>query len=587
MYYIKRITMSGEKVDTSSIDLYPGVNILHGPSNTGKSYAAECIDYMMGSEETRIDDNKGYNKITIEIDVDGSTLTMSRNLNDTVVHVNSNVKGIDSGEYALNGNNRISHVWLKLMGINTKHRINKSAHCQREELSNRAFDQIFVIKEKKIDSEGSVLLPSEHSREPVAKSALLFLITGEDYDDGKDYDKPDIHKAKKEAIVSFADEQLEAIKQKEDDLDIISDVDNPSQIEDRMYSLLSEIDHTESEIQNIINENKIIGSKIYDIDKELTEYKVLENRYKSLQSQYRSDLKRLTFMVEGEELINNTILHQQECPFCGNYMNPETEESCVKAAKFELERLYPKITDLKSVQKNLLTEISIKEEQRKTLQQKMNYLEEKVQSELQPLVDKLRNELLKYSNALSILNKKAAYESVSNKIRENLNVYKSKPDPPVININQLFGETFLKNIHSIIDTLLIECKFDNYHISEFDIKKFDIKVNNTKKKSFGQGFRAFLNVILSIGIQEYLKKYGKYRPNIFVLDSPILSLKEDIDYSDLASESMKSALFKYLINNPCAEQIIIIENELPPIDYKSAHLIKYSKGHGFWKTNPM
>ena len=48
-----------------------------------------------------------------------------------------------------------------------------------------------------------------------------------------------------------------------------------------------------------------------------------------------------------------------------------------------------------------------------------------------------------------------------------------------------------------------------------------------------------------MAMQEYLKKYGVYRPNIFVMDSPILSLKEDVDASEQASDSMKASLFKY------------------------------------------
>ena len=103
MYYIKKVVMSGKNVETSSIDLYPGVNILYGSSNTGKSYVAECIDYVMGNEETRIDDNKGYDNVHVEIYVDGSYLSMDRKLNETVVHVVSNVEGIASGDYTLKG----------------------------------------------------------------------------------------------------------------------------------------------------------------------------------------------------------------------------------------------------------------------------------------------------------------------------------------------------------------------------------------------------------------------------------------------------------------------------------------------------
>jgi len=218
MYYIKRITMSGPKVETSSVDLDKGVNILYGASNTGKSYIAECIDYMMGNDDHRIDDNKGYDTIRMELDVDGSSLTMVRKLGETKIQVFSNVAGIEGGEYTLAGNNRICHVWLRLMGITELHRINKSAHFQREELNNRAFDHAFVIREKNIYSLESILMPGQYSRFPVAKAALLFLMTGNDYDDGVEYEKPEIHDAKKKAVIEFADSQILALQGQEEEL---------------------------------------------------------------------------------------------------------------------------------------------------------------------------------------------------------------------------------------------------------------------------------------------------------------------------------------------------------------------------------
>lgn len=269
MYYIKRITMSGPKVETSSVDLDKGVNILYGASNTGKSYIAECIDYMMGNEDHRIDDNKGYDTIRMELDVDGDSLTMVRKLGETKIQVFSNVVGIESGEYTLAGNNRICHVWLRLMGITEIHNINKSAHCQREELNNRAFDHAFVIREKNIYSHESILMPGQYSRFPVAKSALLFLMTGNDYDDGVEYEKPEIYDAKKKAVIEFADSQILALQGQEEELKRdIPDVP-PAVLKERISTLLSEIDHTESEISDIIQKNKEIGNQIYHWMKKL------------------------------------------------------------------------------------------------------------------------------------------------------------------------------------------------------------------------------------------------------------------------------------------------------------------------------
>ena len=43
-FYIKQISASGAKVQYSSVDFDKGLNIIHGPSNTGKSYEEICRD---------------------------------------------------------------------------------------------------------------------------------------------------------------------------------------------------------------------------------------------------------------------------------------------------------------------------------------------------------------------------------------------------------------------------------------------------------------------------------------------------------------------------------------------------------------
>ena len=52
MYYLKKIMITsegkdGEKVK-SELPLKPGLNIVYGPSNTGKTHVLDCIDFMLG-----------------------------------------------------------------------------------------------------------------------------------------------------------------------------------------------------------------------------------------------------------------------------------------------------------------------------------------------------------------------------------------------------------------------------------------------------------------------------------------------------------------------------------------------------------
>lgn len=94
---------------------------------------------------------------------------------------------------------------------------------------------------------------------------------------------------------------------------------------------------------DIIQKNKEIGNQIYHLDEEIAEKKVLQNRYKSLQSQYSSDLKRLTFMVEGEIRKKDFVSEApRECPFCGNHLSEDKTDSCIEAAIAEIEKLEPK-----------------------------------------------------------------------------------------------------------------------------------------------------------------------------------------------------------------------------------------------------
>lgn len=42
-FYIEKLTVTGSGKTDSTIDLSNGVNIIYGPSNTGKTYIVKCI----------------------------------------------------------------------------------------------------------------------------------------------------------------------------------------------------------------------------------------------------------------------------------------------------------------------------------------------------------------------------------------------------------------------------------------------------------------------------------------------------------------------------------------------------------------
>jgi len=66
------------------------------------------------------------------------------------------------------------------------------------------------------------------------------------------------------------------------------------------------------------------------------------------------------------------------------------------------------------------------------------------------------------------------------------------------------------------------------------------------------------------------------------MDSPILSLKErgeDIG-TEITSDSMRGGLFQYMIDHEENRQTIVLENQIPDLDYGSANLIHFTRTEG-------
>lgn len=68
-YRINKLRIIGESVDKAEIIFHPGVNVITGPSQTGKTYVFQCINYMLGSSKPpkKIKESRAYSSIYLEI----------------------------------------------------------------------------------------------------------------------------------------------------------------------------------------------------------------------------------------------------------------------------------------------------------------------------------------------------------------------------------------------------------------------------------------------------------------------------------------------------------------------------------------
>lgn len=583
MYYIERINLLTNGGISSVVEFGPGLNIIYGESNTGKSLILDCIDYMLGAEDHRFDAKLKLEKITLIINVDGKRITMSRELDSTDIEVSSLIEDIESGTYkAGNAKNSIKSVWLALMGIYEDVKILKTGEGVPQSLTVRTFMHTYIVDEERVHAYNSVLANDGNYGKvqvPVLAS-LLYLATGNNYLPDEKQTPSRIRTQRKDAVKKYVDRSMEALKDTK-----LSELpefpkETPAELQTKIDQALGALGAEKAALSNATAKSRELADRIISIDEEIAEGRVLKNRNAALMTQYESDIMRLSFIAEGDA-HGQELPRLDHCPFCNGELPKERTKSCIDAAIAEVEKIELKIKDLRSVQSEIDREQQRLEEERKRVSAERDDVDAMIRRDINPQIERLRDDFAKYTTALNQYKAQEMIEKFSKVLVSQLSITEEEESGGFsIKIKDKFREVFGDRLSEVLTDILKSSHYFNYINSRFDSDDCDVVVNGSKKKTQGQGYRAFLNTALAIAVQDCIDEYDKYRIGMLVIDSPIQSLKEKEDkipVDERTTQTMKSGLFTYLLNHQGNRQTIIIENDIPDLDYSGTHIEEFTK----------
>ena len=154
--------------------------------------------------------------------------------------------------------------------------------------------------------------------------------------------------AKKSTAKLMYDRSIEDFAE-ENFVDIIEVDDNRSiaEISEDIDELLMQIAATEDVLEQAVEENHTLAMFISDLDNQLAECSMLKDRYASLRTQYESDVRRLTFIAEGD-MHRENITAIEHSPFCNGILKKEQSKSCLEATIYEVKKIELKINDLRA-----------------------------------------------------------------------------------------------------------------------------------------------------------------------------------------------------------------------------------------------
>lgn len=583
-FYIKRLKVTGENKKNAEVEFRKGLNVIHGPSNTGKSYIFQCIDYAFGAKKIKeIPESRGYSKLYLEIrnlNTD-EPITIVRFLDskdifyyscsiDEITDMQVSHKLKSKHDPAKEDN--ISKFLLKQIGINENKYLVKNKRGEKLTLSFRSIVHLTMISETDIISEEkSPVLETQSVQQPYSKSVFRYLLTNKDDIACGELEKPEIRKAKNEAKIEYIKEEIEVLIEEQIKLnDEKSKHDEDSRYDlDYYKNKIAEIEGNiakkRQELHNI-NEN---NNKLYLRKNKI---QITLEKFQLLKKQYLSDQERIEFLADGNSVLSQVPMHR--CPLCNGIVAEDIKDEerdeileCCNDEKAKIQvnlnELEVTIGDLNRELENINASLAAGAEQEKKYNEKIELISSQDLKPIKMLFQIFMNRALIDGRLTDI------EETINRKRGEIIAFEESK------NIKEEAITTDLVVDHHIYSSLceeikndLISCGYSGVDEVVFDIKIQDIEINGVPRLSNGKGYRAFFYAIFSAALMSYLKKKQHPFSQVLILDSPLTTLKEseldDAKEEDFVSSSLQDGFFTFLADEFVDKQAIIIENKQPP-----------------------
>ena len=167
-FWLKSLRLTGPDVEDAEIDFEKGLNVICGPSDTGKTFILQCIDFILGGKDKpkEIPEADGYDTVFLEIRTyDGDKqIILQRSLQggDIEVVKQDELPIIVKPKHDKDNTDSISYVLLQLSGLENK-KLKKNKDGVTQSLSFRNVIKFCVVSEQDVQKENSPILTGQYT----------------------------------------------------------------------------------------------------------------------------------------------------------------------------------------------------------------------------------------------------------------------------------------------------------------------------------------------------------------------------------------------------------------------------------------
>lgn len=578
---LRRIAFIGPK-KTAELSFSAGLNVICGASDTGKSFLAEAIDYMLGGSTLReIPELVPYGEIVLDLaTVSGESWRLQRatsggNFKLTRFGDDQTPAVVLKQNHAHNSTDNVSGFLLDKIGLIGRRILKSGTKGTTQSLSFRNLARLVIVQEGEIQQRGSPFWGGQFTLKTAELATIKLLLTG--VDDSAVVAATTPPEPDGSQQLALIDELIADLQSEVADIGA-----EESELNEQMERLEGTLDAERVSLENaqgLLNEQLIARRAMFDereaISARIDEIGELLARFSLLQEHYGVDLRRLSAIQESGSMFVH--LEQATCPLCGAQPNEQhldggcegDVEIVVRAATVEIEKI-------ERLQRELTqTVIELDEESRRlsvTLQSKQSEFEKldaTVRETLSPRVGEARAAYATLIETRSRLQRGINTYERLRKLEDRrtslLEADETPQDRPQVAAG--LPEVMAHSLSLKIEAILKAWNFPGDCHVHYDKAASDFVIDGKPRGSRGKGLRAITHAAVSIALLEFCQEHSLPHPGFVVLDSPLLAYFKPEGDEDLAlrGTDLKERFYEYLVaHHKQDSQIIIIENQHPP-----------------------
>jgi len=605
-FLLRRLALTGNaNIPTAELNFVRGLNVIYGPSDTGKTFIAQCINFALGASNPpkEIKEASKYTLVSLEIESRSTSriYVIQRALRGGEIRLSTDgeTDRILGDKHRPGRKDTISNFLLHLSGLDEKV-VRTNQQGITRQLSFRDIARLVLIDEESVISSESPILSGQVVNRTVESNVFRLLMTG--IDDSSVIAKvdPKVAKGRLEGKAEILTAMLQQAKDQVTDQNITNTIE---EVRDQLSKLSVAYEIASAELAReqgsatvLEQRRRSAWTRLRQVESRVDVLGELQKRFVLLETQYLSDLRRLEAIAEAGIRLGQ--LNEERCPVCGalaehhesNHQQAgATPSEVAEACKAEAEKTTRLLLDLHTTLTSNAAELwrssAEQSEHQAELESIGIELSTVLQPRLQSAVEKFRESQAKQAASRREIDLLDRVRELDQLLAEAITPRKrERPKGPISTVSTGVAERFSQGM----EELLRSWHFPDLGRVVFSEGDQDVVISGHPRRNHGKGVRAITHTAFNLALLKFCVQEELPFPGIVIIDSPLVVYREpDIDESGF-SPDVKGAFYESVARVFQGEQVIVLENDDPPESViASTNTVKFTGNeHGRWGFIP-